>query len=275
MNRLTDLPTGAACRGGLTLIELLIAMSIMAMVIGSLGALAHGVQLAFEYTEGHGLATQHARVAIDRLTRHVEEATTSGQFPGFLVVPSIEGSGEYPETLVIWHPSGLAADPEGLPRFNELVIYSPSLNAPNQLLEITVPTDNRTVPDVSNLAQWRSELNTIRGGSRSQSQVLTSLLRTCSAPGGSGNTQRRGALRFSARLRPSEAEWTAYKEGTADWADLPWVQGVFGSQTGLRQASLQIELQLMPGTTPIVAHENTHVAVPFFGSAALVYPLER
>jgi hypothetical protein len=205
----------------------------------------------------------------------VEEATTSGQFPGFLVVPSIEGSGEYPETLVIWHPSGLAADPEGLPRFNELVIYSPSLNAPNQLLEITVPTDNRTVPDVSNLAQWRSELNTIRGGSRSQSQVLTSLLRTCSAPGGSGNTQRRGALRFSARLRPSEAEWTAYKEGTADWADLPWVQGVFGSQTGLRQASLQIELQLMPGTTPIVAHENTHVAVPFFGSAALVYPLER
>lgn len=275
MNRLTDSTAGSACRSGLTLIELLIAMSIMAMVIGSLGALAHGVQLAFEYTEGHGLATQHARIVLDRIERHVEEATASEQFPGFLVVPSIVGSWEFPETLVIWHPSGSASDPDGLPRFNELVIYSPSLNAPNQLLEITVPNDSRAVPEIANLAQWRSELNTIRGGTRSQSYVLTSLLRTCSAPGGSGNTQWRGALRFVARLRPSEAEWAAYKDGTVDWADLPWVREVFGSKTGLRQVSLQIELQLMPGATPIVANENTHTAVPFFGAAALVYPLER
>ncbi|MDZ7620583.1 MAG: prepilin-type N-terminal cleavage/methylation domain-containing protein [Patescibacteria group bacterium] len=262
-------------RSGLTLIELLIAVSIMAMVTGSLAALSHGVRLAFEYTEGHGLATQHARVVLDRMARHVEGATASERFPGFLVVPTMDGGVEYPETLVIWHPTSTASDPSGLPKFNELIIYAPSLSSPSQLLEITVPSDTRTTPDITNLSQWRTELNSIRGSSRSQEYALTSLLRTVGLAGSAGNGQSRGAVRFTTRLRPSEAEWTAYKNGTRAWASLPWMQGVFGSKTGLRQASLAIELQLMPGDVPIVANAGSRIPIPFFGAAALVYRLER
>ncbi len=275
MNRSNDTPSESVFRSGLTLIELLIAMSIMAMVAGSLGALAHSVQLSYEYTEGYGKATQHARVILDRIERHVEQATANDQFPGFLVVPSVEGSYEYPETLVIWRPSGDPSDPDGLPTFNELIIYAPNLSAPGQLLEITVPHNSTTVPAVDDLSQWRSALSNIRAGVRSQSYELTSLLRICRAPGGTGNSAYRGAVRFSSQLRPSAEEWSAYRAGTLDWDELSWVQNTFGSTSGLRQALLQIELQLMPGDTPIVADPDSQIPIPFFGSAALIYQLER
>ncbi len=268
-------PAGLACRRGLTLIELLIAMSIMAMVIGTLGAVARGVQLAFEYTEGHGTATQHARVVLDRIARHVENATANEQFPGFLVVPDVDGGLEFPDTLVVWHPSGAPANPNGLPRFSELVIFTPHREVPSQLLEITVPFDNRTVPPTHNLAQWRSELNSIRGSWHSQSYALTGLVRMCRVPGSSGNGRWRGAVRFRSDVRPSEAEWAQYKNGELDWLELAWIQGIYGSQTGLRQASMQIELQLMPGGAPALADENAHQPIPFFGAASLVYQLPR
>ena len=70
------------CTRGLTLLELLVAMSIMAMVVVSLGTLANGVQQGFDYTEGHSTATQHARVTLERITRSVREAQASEQFPG-------------------------------------------------------------------------------------------------------------------------------------------------------------------------------------------------
>ena len=262
-------------RRGLTLIELLIAVSIMAMVVGTLGALAHGVQLAFEYTEGQGLATQHARIVLDRIARHVEEATASEHFPGFLVVPQVEGGEEFPEVLVVWHPSGQPADAKGLPRYNELVIYAPDLSMPSQLLEIMAPQDGRTVPPISDMPRWRSELNALRGSSRAESFVLTDLLRMCSTTGIGGSSGWRGAVRFQSTVRPSEADWASYKSGERDWAELPWVQGIYGSRNGMREAALQVELQLLPGGAPVVADANTHVAMPFFGAAALYYQLER
>ncbi len=261
-------------RRGLTLIELLIAMSIMAMVVGTLGALAHGVRLAFEYTEGRGQAVQHARVVLDRIARRVEQCTASELFPGFLVVPQYEGGVEFPDMLVVWHPSGTAANPDGLPRYSELVLYAPDANAPNQLLEITISQDSRTVPPPDDLARWRSELNALRNTVRWRSLALTDLLRVCRLSG-AGGSQGRGAVRFESQLRPSAADWARYKSDDLDWAELPWAQGIYGSRTGLRQAALQIELQLMPGGTPVAANAGTHVAIPFVGAAARYYQLER
>ncbi len=275
MYRHTDDSAGSRRFRGLTLIELLIAMSIMAMVVGTLGALAHGVQLGYEYTEGHGLAVQHARVVLERISRRVEECTAGEQFPGFLVVPQYEGGVELPEMLVVWHPSGTASDPNGLPRYNELVLYTPNAYAPNQLLEVTIAGDTRTVPPPNDLARWRSELASLRNTWRWQAFPLTSLLRVCRVSGALGNAQGRGAVRFQSRLRPSEADWARYQSGDLEWSELPWVRGIYGSRTGLRQAALQIELQLMPGDVPVAADAGTHTALPFFGAAARYYPLER
>lgn len=258
----------------MTLLELLIALSIMVMVVGTLGALARGVQQSFEYTEGHGEATQHSRVVLERIARTVSEATANEQFPGVIVLAATELSWRFPDTLVVWHPTGEPADPQGLPRYNELVIYCPHGSMPNQLVEITAPSDTRTVPPVENTAQWRTEIEAIKKNSSSSSIMLTELMRTCSVSEDS-DSEWRGAVRFETRLRPSANQWDAYLGGSLDWDELPWVQGIYGSRTGMRQVWVRTELQLMPGANATATSRAAQRAVPFLGSAALYYELHR
>jgi type II secretory pathway pseudopilin PulG len=258
----------------MTLLELLIAMSVVAMVVGTLGALANGVQQAYEYNEGQGAATQHARVVLDRITRAVNEATANEQFPGFIILADTAGPWQFPDTLVVWHPSGPPADPKGLPRFNELAIYCPHASAPNNLVEITVPSDTRIVPPVSNQAQWATEIQAIKQNTAAQVVTLTDLLRTCLA-NTTAPLKWRGAVRFARRLNPSDSQWAQYKSGNLAWQDLYWVQGLYGAQTGLRQAHLRIELQLMPGKGWVANNPATQRAITFFGSAAVYYTMHR
>jgi len=258
----------------MTLVELLIAMAVMAMIVGALGGLAVGIQQGYEYAEGHGAATQHARVAIERIAKTVNEATANEQFPGFLAIAEQQGTWRFPDTLVVWHPSGAPADPAGLPRFNELVIYCPDASVPNRLVEITVPADARTVPPVDNAAQWTAEVQAIKKSNAAQSVVLTDLLRTC-AVGESLPLKWRGAVRFESRLLPTATEWSQYKSGTRQWKDLSWVQYIYGSQTGLRQAWLRMELQVLPGAQWVATDPAAQRAVPFFGSAAVYYELHK
>lgn len=255
----------------MTLLELLIAMSIMVIVVGTLGALSKGVQDGFQYTEGRGLATQHARVVLGRIAQTVREATANEQFPGVIVLSETVGAWRFPDTLVVWHPDGDPADADGLPRYNELIIYCPNLSAPNQLVEITVPTDTRTVPPVENPAQWATEIEAIKRASSSRVIVLTELMRTGSAAD-SMATSWRGAVRFETRLRPSQNEWGEYQKNNLGWDELSWVQGIYGSQTGLQQVWLRTELQLTAGG---MANAAGGQYVPFLGSAALYYEMHK
>jgi len=257
----------------MTLLELLLAISIMAMVVGTLGALARGVQEGYTYTEGHGTATQHARVVLERITATVREATTSPEFPGALVVSEEESGWEFPDTLVVWHPDGAPADPGGLPRYNELVIYCPDPSLANRLVEMTVPGDTRPVPPPESTSQWETEIEAVKSGARRRTMMLTDLLRTGRVEEGALGS-RRGAARFAVRLRPSQEEWQQFQDGQIDWDDLAWVQGIYGSQTGLRQAWVRIELQLMPGDQAAADSAST-TPVPALGSAALYYELAR
>jgi len=249
-------------------------MSVLAMVVGTLGALATGVQQGYEYTQGYGTATQHARTALERIARSVEGATASEQFPGLMVLADFEGTSRFPETLVVWHPSGTAADPNGLPRFNELVIYCPDGYIPSNHVEITVPTDTRTVPAVTDQAQWAAEIQAIRKNAAAQKVTLTGLVRTC-AVSDTPPLKWRGAVRFESRLRPSGDQWAQYKSGTVQWTDLNWVQGIYGSRTGMRQAWLRIELQLMPGAAWSATNPAAQRAAPFFGSATVYCEMHR
>ncbi len=261
-------------RNGLSLLELLIAVAVMAMLAGTLAALGQGVQQGFEYCEGYGEATQHARVVLERITRTVSEATANEQFPGFLVVSNEVAGWEFPDVLVVWHPDVPPADPDGLPRFSELVIYCPDWYLPSQLVEITVPGDTRSVPDPADLAAWRSELEVIRKAWDRQSVVLSDLLRAVVVPEAADGSVR-GAVRFAGRLRPSETEWAEYQAGTRAWEDLSWVQWIYGPQTGLRQAWVRLEIQLMPGREWVANDPSRHRPLPFFGSAAVYYELHR
>jgi len=266
----------------MTLLELMIAMSIMVMVVGALGFLAKGVEQGFQYTEGHGTATQHARIALQRIETTVREATANEQFPGILVVSKEFATWEFPDTLVVWkpkrtedNPNGDPADPDGLPLFKELVIFCPDAAEPNKLVEITVRKDERRLSIKQ--ASWRLDIEAIKTSPDRESVLLTGLMRTCSVEG-VGSPMQRGAIRFVSRLRPSQDEWADYVgEGRNwdDWKQLSWVQGISGSQTGLRQAWVAIELQMMPGKEALLTDPSGQRAIPFPGSAALYYEMPR
>ena len=85
----------------------------------------------------------------------------------------------------------------------------------------------------------------------------------------------RGAARFETRLRPSDTDWANYKAGSVTWMNLPWVQGIYGSQAGLRQVWVRMELQFVPGVDWIESNSAAVQAIPFFGSAALYYNLSH
>lgn len=285
-------------RAGLSLAELLIATAIMAMVAGAMAALGQAVQVGWEYSEGHGLATQHARVALERMRRAVSNAYASETHPGVAVVYETAGGWEFPDTLVVWRPSGTPANPDGPPLVSECVLFCVDPESPNRLVEITAPSDSRPIPltDELNTSTWRATLDAIKTDSGSRKVVLTNLLRVASTNSGevpsygvkfpqsgaevggarvSGGTELRGALRFERRLLPSEQDWDDYQTGALAWSALPWAQGIYGSQTGLRHVWVRIELQLMPGEQALVEDPRGESSVPVFGSAAFSYQMNQ
>ncbi len=264
-------PTAAA---GLTLAELLIAISIMVIVAGTLAALAKAVQSGAQYAQTQQLALQHGCVALERIVRTVREATANEQFPGVLVLAENVSPWRFPDTLVVWHPTSTARDPDGLPRFDELVIFCPNPQAPNELLEITVPGDARTVPAPSDTARWARDVAAIKAAPTSRKVVLTDRMRTAVvSPVSSTNpAAQRGVVWFAMRLRPSDAEWN---NASIAWEQLPWVQGLYGAQTGLRQVWLRVELHVMPVGDGAQTDPQGQQAIPLWDSAAIYYPMRR
>lgn len=259
-------------RCGLTLVELLISISMMALMAGALAVVARAVQMTSSYTDGYSTATQHARVSVERISRMVSEATGSESFPGVVAFATTVGGHSYPDTVVIWHPTGTAADPTGLPRFSELVVYAPNPTTPSELLEITNPSDTRQVPALSATSTWDTELANLKSSTTATRTILTDLMRTASAS--SGTTGLRAALRFEVDMRPTATEWANYKASTATWQSLSWPQGLYGSTTGVRQVSLRTELQLMP-STGVRSSTTAQQAAPFYGSGALYFQLNK
>lgn len=261
---------------GMTLLELLIATSIMAIMAGVLGALSMSVQMQSRFSQGQGEAVQHARVVLDRLQRQMHEATISAQFPGFAVFVDEVAGQKYPDTLVIWSPTTTAIDPHGLPRWKELLIICPDPDDAGRLVEIRDPADARVAPSLDDTATWRIELYSLKRSASAEKTELTDLLRAATiGTSNSGNPISRGAVRFDLRKRPTDAQWQDYQNGSLAWEDLDWVQGIYGTKTGLGQVWCRIELQLEAGSTAELDDVNGQSALTFFGSAALYRELRK
>lgn len=271
-------------RHGLTLAELLMATAVMSIIVGVTGTLALAVREGWQYGAGRADVAQQARVVLDRITRRVTTAHASASHPGVGVVSTTVGSYTFPDTLVIWSPTGTPVNAQGPPKVNECVIYCPDPANPAQFLEITAPTDSRDLPLDSQLdtATIRNLVEGLKTATSSRKVILTKLLRTASTtistggttPQGSGSTLR-GAVRFVRELRPSASEWSQYLAGTRTWQNVSWPQDWRGTTTGLRQTWLKIELQFTPPvsqTSPDAAPPET---VGVLGSAALYYEVSR
>ncbi len=263
----------ASRRRGLTLTEMLIAMTLMVMLSGGLLALATTVESGVKTVQGQDAAAMHARVVIDRIQRSINAAYANEHFPGFMAFGKHPGQYDLPDSLVIWRPTGAPANPDGLPRWDEMVVYTTDESYPNRIIEIQYPTDTWNVPPLDDESDWEMELS-----SRSYDMVysttigvLTDLLRV----GVADSNIVRGAIRFHVTHTPSLEDMQSFEAGTQDWHDLPWPQDLYGPTSGTRQSWCRFEFQLLPGEEVQKQEPTSDKAIPFFGSAAIYYQLPR
>ncbi len=257
---------------GLTLVELLIAGTIMAMLAGSLGAIAITVNAGNDYSVGRGTALQHGRITVERIQRGVQGAFANQVFPGIIVVPETVDTYTFPDTLVIWKPIAAPANPNGLPLVSELVIYCTDPANPGRLIELTAPTEVRAAPAAQNLAGWITELANLKSAYAGQAIEITNLLRTARVNNSADPRAQRGCIRFDASERPSSAEIAAYQAGSRTWDSLPWPQNIYGNNFGLRQVMCRIEMQLRPGPE---GSKDVALTVPYFASATQYQGIRR
>jgi prepilin-type N-terminal cleavage/methylation domain-containing protein len=256
-------------RRGLTLLELLLASSVMALFAAVISALALAVQQNSAHNAGVGTVTQHARVSLQRIERAVSESTANEHFPGCVAFGETIGSWEIPDTLVVWRGDIPVANPGGRPLVSELVIYCPDPYSPNRLLEITAPDFPVPAPPLTNGTEWAMYMSTIKYGDWGNVTELTDQLRAASVDRGHGQC---GAVRFDVTSRPSDQEWANYQGGSLAWEDLTWAQGIHSQQTGLRQTRCGIELQL---TIEDGDESSEGIVLPFVGSASKYYALRQ
>ncbi|MCE9605269.1 MAG: hypothetical protein K8U03_10250 [Planctomycetia bacterium] len=267
----------------MTLLELMLAMSISAIMVGSLSVLASATRQTAEFNQGQSDSVQHGRVAMQRISRAVADAYATETYPGVVVVDTTVGSYRYPDTVVIWRPAGgVPANPAGPPLIKELVIFSPDATDPGLLLEITAPTDTRTIQlnDASlNTTSGRTTITGIKTATTSVKTQITSRIKTASAAtatGGNTTSSLRAAIRFECELHPSTAEMTSFRAGSTAWTDLSWPQSIYSSSFGLRQIWLRSEIQLMGQDKSFDGTYTAATAVlPFFGSATNYYNLNK
>jgi prepilin-type N-terminal cleavage/methylation domain-containing protein len=266
-------------RRGLTLVELLVSMAVTGILAATLGVLADSVSQTAKFDGGQTDALQHAQVVIDRIERMVNEAYATETYPGVVVVDETVGSYRYPDTVVIWKPTGTPVNPAGPPLVRELVIICPSPTNAGELIEVTALNDSRTIAlnEASlNTASGRTLINGIKTASTSSKVQLTPLLRSASTAGTSGTSSLRGCVRFECELHPTAAEMSAFRGGTKAWDTLGWSQGLFSSTYGTRQVWLRMELQLLSEPRDADgAVSPTASTLPFFGSSAIYYAIPR
>lgn len=267
-------PLDKTIRRGMTMIELLIAIAIVAALVAGLGVMAHAVYQGSEHSQSHALISQHARVAISRITTAANEAESSEAFPGVLVLQTTESGWTFPDRLAIWSPVASAVDPDGLPRVNEILFYVPNPDAANELLELRNTSDTSTVPTVDDQVAWHALIDSLLSANSSDSIVLTDLVHTAAVTSSTRVSEQRACLRFVMEMHPSAAEWADYKAGATDWSDLPFALDVRMGDSGLRHVWLRLELQLAP-PDPVANSPTALAPVPYYGSSAFYYQLKK
>jgi hypothetical protein len=251
-------------------VELMIGITVLTMIASAIGTLAMLIQDTNTLNRGNTAALQHARVVFDRLDRTLQGCQFNFQFPGCIVVNWTVGTNSYPDTLVVWSPQGAPADPTGLPRRHELIVYTPGKDNPSILEEVTDRTGpTTTVPASSDQAGWRTMVTNMINSPTAKRIPLTSLLRTGVPLGGTG--QSHGMVRFRTALAPTETDLAYYNANNMAWGNMSWPLNTYGQEYGVAQRVCFVELQLVP-QGEVSSSGN---AIPFFWSVSVQRTVKR
>ncbi len=254
------------------------------------------IEYMISQTGVYDLAGQPTRVGMAVVRRPVG----TNQIPDVLVLWTGGRSGGMSANGVL----------QRLPTVGELLIYTWDAQSPSQLIEVAFPGQTAAFDfAASDLATTVANLLTSNAAekiplcdrlrlsslSNSSSAVAAPIMPPvsgaesifsmygASVPSESSSssststataasTQSIGNARFTLTLTPTDSELASAAPQTTAWMQLSWPQGTFGNRSGIRQVTLQIELQVEPDG--IVRASDTVSAIPFFGSASLRYVYE-
>ena len=263
-------------RRGVTLAELMVASTIMAMVAVGFGAITMTVQTANDHSQTQREVAQHARICIDYLQQLILDATANEHFPGFAAFSSVGDVANYTNVLVVWQPEEEPVHPQGLPLFSELVFVMADPIDATRLIHVSGLNDSRTVPDLSKQELWRQEIARVVSRRALQDATvveLTGLLEPVSFASHAARGQPQlGRVRFDVTYRPTVEDWLSYKDDQLKWDSISWAQGIHGTKVGLRQSWCRIEFSLMSHSPGNAEHAS---GIPFFSSSAIYYELQR
>lgn len=263
---------------GFTLLELILALSITALVVVSLSGLLLAVQNAWTVSKNYHDVGLHGRAILDRINWMVAQAGTYRINGGpvrlglSVISRSVDGVA-LPETLVVWSGGRSGGIQEkrqpaiSLPKVNELIIYTPDPSTPNNLVEIQIASNSSTI-DFADV-NFATTIQSLIAGSASGDQLkLTDRLRTCRI---TEFGSLLGNLRFELLQVPSDEQVTTTTIGSDQWYALPWAQGMGFSRGGLRTAAVRLEIQLETVQGSVFVGASSPTTIPILGSASLRY----
>ena len=230
---------------------------------------------------------------------------------GLAVVPRTVGSATIPDVLVLWtggRNGGMSAlgTQTRLPVASELLAYMWDSTNPSQLLEVAFPSSTNSIDFAATdfattitslLSSLTADRIPLCGHLRVTSLSATTTTPTTAAPT-TGTTflplgglygpsisptpitttstidvsQSLGCARFDIVWTPTDAELATATVGSTLWYQLKWPLGAVGSRSGMRQATLNLELQIEPDG--VDAGTGSINAIPFFDSGSVRYVYE-
>ncbi|QDT66976.1 prepilin-type N-terminal cleavage/methylation domain-containing protein [Calycomorphotria hydatis] len=257
-------------RRGLTLIELIIAMTVTAGLLTVLSGVMIAVESARDHTEGVSDTLHHAEMIHDRIGRAINRCGVyqigAGSITcGIATLQTTTGAVTVPDTLVVW--AGEEATPladEGvidrLPLRSELRIFAPHDSDSRRLDEITFPSATGTIDFTS--GTFASEIETLLASSSAVRTKLTDRIRGAVIPSSMlGAGQSVSSVRFVITEQPTDGE-IASASDEASWIALPWAGGVRTLESGLRAVTVETELQF--DILPVRNTDESDGAYPSF-----------
>lgn len=276
-------PQVLSVRAAFTMLELLIAMTILSFSVAIFTGLTLATTTAWDHSSDLEETRRQAQSVLNRIKWMVPQAGTyrlAGQSTvvGLAVVSTSWAFYQAPATLVVW--SGGAAggmhqqgELSRLPLASELVVYCPDTRNPAEFVEATFP-GNTTSMDFRSTT-FPTAIQALLASTSCQKVRLCDRLHGTAAQGMGSGAANIANARFEISLTPSETAIAGVTTASAAWNSLPWSQGLVGDDRGLRTANVRVELLLDPDPASVTASNGFSTAIPFPGSVNRTYVYRR